>query len=596
MGIFPSEMDDELRALRSRLDALADKASRNTSRADATDKKLTAMVTEIGEMMQELRHFTGMVSRLTILTESRSHAHFLAEQLELDFGSYSRARELATAMLRAAGDQELWSETRAEALPILERTALKYWLPGAALAFAAWRGDDRREAERRTREAILLDDDRSSMFFALQSLRYGRPTAEAWLRRYFDAQDPATMDPDAAGLFFSACEGGLGPGCRRAAYQAAEKWAASSAQDGNDGEFATRWEQFLQARAATPDPEAFPLLRKYSPSWKNIEKALEWSALQDGIGSFYRGLADPAAPRELAPAVFDPEHMLEKLMREYQDDEAPLRREYMLSRMAVEENGDMDAAIARLNREWPLKRSGEAFSALLMNIVNGGSAYSPETFRLSLVLSRRWLEPAFERLQAAGKADIPDKVAIVVNGWSGESARGENESDLLASYSRHNHEWESGDKKPLWMEERFILPAIVAIVLILLTLSTVILPLLAIGAFGYYFHSQMKKLEAEREKENQRREEQHKEGMATISACLAEIAAFRRLVAAKTRESEEVRALMQNLSPVPVGLESSLQANAPSWPASPGGAFLPDWDIVPPVLDVKKRLNPGEGA
>lgn len=489
----------------------------------------------------------------------------------------------------------MWKQALAEAAPVLEKTATAYWLGGAALSFAAWLADNRPEAERRAREAVLLNDGRASLFFFLLSWRYVRPVADDWLRRYLDTQVPVDIDPVAADLFLAACEGAFGSGGRRAAHQAAEKWVTYPLPENGDAEFGATRKRFLLSRAGAAKRDAFPLLRKYSPSWSGIEAGLDWAALQDGVASFYKEMTDTDASQQqdrvIAPS--DPDFIMERRLREYMDEEGQLRRECRMSRLVVEYNGDMDAAAERLEREWPPTGNGCVFPVLLMDIVSGEKTVSPDTFRLMLALSRPWLNSAYERLEKDGKAAIPEKVSLTLNGWSGETARGENESDLLASYSRYceDRHYVEPDRKPLWMEERCYIPAIMAILVTVLTASTILIPLIALGGFGYYFYTLMKGKEVDRASVGIAAEERRREEMATISACVAEVAAFRRQMTVTVREGENLRDRLKNFA---LGRVSIQYTDLPesTRPAPPVGVSPPAWDIAPPPMEARRKTDP----
>lgn len=438
------------------------------------------------------------------------------------------------------------------------------------------------------RQAVTASDAAASLFFSLVLLRYRRrETALAWLRRYLATQNPLALGKYAARIFFAAGEGEFGEAGLSAAYRAGEAWVAEeSAEESTDAD-AVDWEAILSAKAEEPDAELFPQLRKYCANWKEAEAGLAWAATQAGIAKFFREMAgdatEPTATDATPPAP-TVSILLGELLAEYHRVEKPLRREYRTSCLLVEERGDIDAANERLEREWPVARRKRLFSGLLAETLHGRRSAPARLTRMAVSLARPRLEEALDAMASRARQTVPQRLSITMNGWTGASENGGNSSDLLASFSRHFDEnlWE--EKNPVWMDEKLILPGAIAAILCLITLPTIILPLMIAGGYGYYFYTRLKQAESGSTVENEQRAERRRELMGTLTGCMEELAAYRRLLALKSRELGDARDALKMLDPLR-GPDLPPHREEPP----PAGALQPPtWDPQPPASEPKR--------
>lgn len=584
------ELKQDIEHLNAQLNALQAQSRESHNRATQAENRLKGMNSEIAELGRELRNFTNTVVRMSVLTESRSNMFLLEQRIEHDFGGYDEVRKAAAGLLRAAGDRTDWEETRPAAGTTLKNAGARYWLAPAAQAFSSWIDNDGVETERRVRQAVTADDAPASLFFGLILLRYRRREAALpWLRRYLATQNPLALDRYAARVFFAAGEGEFGEGGLTAAYRTGEAWMAEESAAERTEADAVDWEAILSARAEARDEESFPLLRKHCANWQEAEAGLIWAATQAGITRFFRETARDEAepsPTDAPPAAPTAPVLLGELMTGYHSLEQPLRREYRTSRLLVEERGDTEAAYERLEREWPVARGRRLFSGLLAEILSGKRPAPARLTRMAVSLARPRLEEALDAMAAAARQNVPKHLSIRMNGWTGESENGANSSDLLASFSRHFDDNPQEEKKPVWMDEKLILPGAIAAILSLMTLPTIILPILILGGYGYYFYTRLKMAETGSAAENQERSEKRKDLMAALSGCLEEAASYRRLLALRSRELGDARDALRLASPA---LGSSVSPPREEEPPPANAMQPPAWDPQPPAMEPKRN-------
>ena len=104
-----------------------------------------------------------------------------------------------------------------------------------------------------------------------------------------------------------------------------------------------QWKNSLLARVESLDSLKYPFLRQYSPTWPQLQQALEGANLHENIFQYLNSiLAQEIVPsKNLAVAV---DQLLDNLVREFDAEELPLRREERFNELIVQTGGDRDKA------------------------------------------------------------------------------------------------------------------------------------------------------------------------------------------------------------------------------------------------------------
>ena len=302
-------------------------------------------------------------------------------------------------------------------------------------------------ADRAVAEAGRRDDEKTSLFFALVGRRIGRFGAtRVWMDRYLGLQDPTRLDRQTVVLVDALANGVFGPEVRAHCAQRIETWVEELAgRAGFVDEQRRQWSEALHSKIPGGDNAArYPHLARYSPTWPDLNIALNRAKLHGVVHEYFRLIFEgpvPPAPN-LAAAV---DELLDKLVGNFDDEELPLRREDELCALIIEEEGDTDAAQSRCALTRVALDEQVSFTQLLTN-----AAMHPETShasratqRFAVALSRQWIKDAHEDLSAGFRAEVPLQVEISIEGWTGQTRKGDNEAELLASLGSHLDELEA---------------------------------------------------------------------------------------------------------------------------------------------------------
>src|SRR5690606_4151841 len=246
------------------------------------------------------------------------------------------------------------------------------------------------------------------------------------------------LDALANGLF--------GGAALTACSEVVDEWlAVLEEQAGFPDEQRKRWAEALDLMTPKLEDPEYPTLRKYSPTWAGLEAGLASARRNQVILSFFEDLftGEIVVPSSLATAVDD---ILDSLVRNYDDEELPLRRKERYHQIVIEvdqlpgrASGKKVEVDRRFQTESEALEEETSFAALLTN-----SAMYPERYgatkatqRYAVSQSQSWIISGFNDLTARDRARVPTVVELRCGSWKGTSTDGSNEPELSADLQRH---------------------------------------------------------------------------------------------------------------------------------------------------------------
>lgn len=406
---------------------------------------------ELQDLAAQFAAFVAADLQAKELARAQARQIRLRQELDKKFGHHDEVRRHVTGILQAADLRIVRQDTVATATESLMLSAPRYWLAPALVALAAWLRDDKALAERAVAEAIRRDDEKTSLFFALIGRRAGRPgVTRVWLDRFLGQQDPSKLDRQTVVLVDALANGVFGPEVRGECARRVESWVAELAdRAGFVDEQRANWRAALQSKTpSTDNTKRYPHLVKHSPTWQALDGALDAAKLHGVVHEYLRSIFDGAlTPSANLKAAVD--GLLDTLVQNFDDEELPLRREDRLCELIIEEEGDKDAAERRNDLDREVLAERVSFTQLLTNAAMHPEAsnVSRATQRFAVALSREWIKDAHEDLTATARAAVPLEIAIEIDGWKGQTRKGENEAELLQSLAAHIDERERAEVK-----------------------------------------------------------------------------------------------------------------------------------------------------
>lgn len=311
-----------------------------------SDLRLTS--DELRQLRQEFAEFVAQAERTALVQQSETKIGTLKAELDRQYGHYDVVRRTSTGLLQAFDIGNVTNEVaRAVSEELMIQTP-RYWLAPAIVALSAWSLDNQEIAEKSVQEAYARDQNKTSLFFALILRRQGRSdSAVRWLRHYFSSLDPSALTREFAVILEAASYDAFGPAGQQLLTDRMSEWCSElrNRPEIVEAQIDT-WIEECTVESQTLDDAVYGVLAQLSPQWTSVKAQLEAASALPRVKDKYTVIRnfDSELPKVLEDLLDD---ILDDLVREYDDEELPLRREVTYHEAIVEERGDRERAEAR---------------------------------------------------------------------------------------------------------------------------------------------------------------------------------------------------------------------------------------------------------
>lgn len=524
------------------------------NQVEGVGQELSCTRSELAKLEQLVRDFIAADAKAKELQLAETRQVKIRQELETKYGYYGEVRRQATGILQAADISIVRRETITSATEELMLAAPRYWLAPALVALAAWLNNNQSLANKALAEAIRRDDEKTSLFFALISRRAARTAACCtWLDRYLGIQDPTRLDRQTVVLIDALASGIFGPEVRGQCAQRIEGWIEELSQrSGFVEEQRQQWTVGLQSKIPNGNnQQRYTYLSQYSSTWQQLNGSLNSAAIHAVVHEYFSKIFDGAIPPSpnIQAAVDD---LLDKLVKNFDDEELPLRRDERLCQLIIDEHGDRAAATGRYNLESKALDEQISFTQLLTN-----AAMHPETShasratqRFAIALSRNWIKEAHLDLTASIRASMPMKIDLTIEDWQGQTQNGENESELVPSLENHVEQRKDLALREVKLQVKHWAALVIGAGLMLMGLPKLQWIELALGAGGliWFFSakSDVNKAKAKIAADFAKLKDQ---SVQVLKAALAEVVEWRRDFKKRDAVATDVTELLDAISP-----------------------------------------------
>lgn len=507
------------------------------------DDKLEDLYTKFNEFIQNDAKVKEIQLAETRMVKVR-------QEIEKKFGHYDELRRHTTGILQAVDTGIIRMDTIKTATEELMLNAPNYWLAPCLVSLSAWISDNKTLAERALNDAMKRNDEKTSLFFALVSRRIERYDAcEAWIRRYFEMQDPYNLEREMVVIIDAYSSGLFGPDNKSECGEKIIKWLKEVKDNDEIVEVQRKkWREYIKSKKTKGNHDQYKYLSKYSNTWNSLEESLDNSKLHEGLMTYFRGIFDGEI--EVSPnVVVALDDLLMKLVTEFDKEELPLRNKELELECIIEANGDKNAAMNLVSRKKDALKEYVTFAQLLTNISisREETKASKLTQRLAVSLSKEWVIDAYGDVTMEYRSKVPSEIEIAVDDFKANTLEGENEKEIVDSFVAMVTDKENDElKRQKFGVGDYILSIVLGVVGIGTLLSGVgVAILLFVGGYIYY----RKKVIKKRKVEIGEKYENYKDnGIQLIKAILAEVVDYRREFKANDNKFDESLNYIKGLS------------------------------------------------
>lgn len=514
---------------------------------------------EVGALAREFQNFVQLQVRANTKSNAQQRLIQIRQELEKRFGHYDIVRRTTTGILQADDLGIVKKDTISSATEELMISTPGYWLAPCLVALAAWINDQPELAEKAVREGIKRNDEKTSLFWALICRRADRKSAALkWTQRYLANQDEENLDRKTVIILDAFASGLLGSDSEGVVSKQMGEWLEHLADKPGFIEQQTQqWSEAINLKRKPLESDDYTYLRKYSKTWPALQDVMEGAMLHAEIFRYFTDIFNQESSTDSLKVQLD--EILTNLVTEFDEEEAPLRKEEKYNQFIVDFDGDEDRARQHMNIEQTAFEEHKDFTQLLTDAAMKpeSSHSSASTQKFAIALSKEWVSNAYNDIIASNRMKIPHEIEINIDTFNDKTTDGQNENELISKFQALVDREEENALLQCVLSgfEKFCLyggAAIGAIGLIMLIVGSGLLGIIAIiagiGMIINHF-SKKQKIETNRQNISAQFEQKRKNGIQIIRATLAEVVDFRVEFAEKDRESQKVIDFLEQISP-----------------------------------------------
>lgn len=529
------------------------------SRVDQVDSRVQYVCSEVAKLAEEFRKYVDEQTRVNNLSISQQRLIQLNQEIEKRFGHYDNVRRTTTGILQADDLGIVKKDTITNATEELMLSTPGYWLAPCLVALAAWINDQPTLAEKALREAIRRDDEKTSLFWALVCRRADRKGAALkWTQRYLANQDEENLDRKTVVILDAFASGLLGSDSEGLVSKQMGQWLEHLAdKPGFVEQQISEWSDAINLKKRPYDASGYTYLPKYSNTWPALNSVMEGAALHADLLSYFMDIFDQEVSTESLKEQLD--EILSSLVTDFDQEEAPLRKEQKYHQFVVDFKGDVGRADQHMRIEESAFDEHKNFTQLLTDAAMKpeSSHASASTQKFAIALSKDWIRTAYDDVVAKNRMNIPHEIEINLDGFNAKTTDGQNEAELVNNYTAmvNRQEQDALAACVLTGFAKFCLfggIAIAIIGLIMMLCNSIFLGLIAIiagvGMVINHF-SKKKAVDANRKALSAQFAKKRKNGVQVIRALLAEVVDFRAEFAQRDAESQKVVDFLEQITP-----------------------------------------------
>lgn len=547
-----SAIDNNLRRINNNLDVL-------DSNVGTVNDNVKIVYDEVGALAREFRDFVQMQIKANAKSNSQQRLIQIRQEMEKRFGHYDIVRRTTTGILQADDLGIVKKDTISTATEELMLSTPGYWLAPCLVALAAWINDQPDLAEKALREAIKRNDEKTSLFWALVCRRADRKGAALkWTQRYLANQDEENLDRKTVIILDAFASGILGSDSEGVVSKQMALWLEHlAAKPGFVEQQTSQWSDAINLKKKPYNASGYTYLPQFSKTWPQLQEIMEGAELHATILDYFTAIFDQEASTDALKVQLD--EILTSLVTEFDEEEAPLRKEEKYHQFVVDFEGDEARAQQHMAIEQTAFEEHKDFTQLLTDAAMKpeSSHASVSTQKFAIALSKEWINNAYNDVVAANRMRIPSEIEINMDDFNDKTTDGQNEQELLQRFNAMIDDQQAKTLAQCTLSgfEKFCLwggIGIAAIGVIMLLASNIFLGLIAvIAGLGLLInhHSKKKALDVNRENIKKQFAEKRDVGTQIIRAFLAEVVDFRAEFAQKDAESQKVTDFLEQISP-----------------------------------------------
>jgi len=499
------------------------------------------MEEKVEGLNNEVKSLVKEIQETTIITNARQSIMYNNDQIEKKYGYYDKVRRITESLLQSIENSNISVNAIRNLRQDLILNNPNYWLANALACLTAWVTNDRENTEKELKNALLKDEEKTSLFFCLVNLKLKRTdTSINWLNKYLNNQDPSNLSSDFITILDLVSSGVFGNEEKTIVLNKIRDWFIRLNQDPTiQTNQVNKWKEYIKENEDTV--VKLPCLEVFSKEADLLKTNLiTTSSYQNVLDNFSSITNNNYTNKSI-------DDIISNLIYEYETKEQEYQKDNLKNRLIIECNGNREQADKLFKKQESIYLNRVDLVSLLTNIIMYKDLFkvSNETQKLALALNKKYIIDAYEEIN---KSIYTGPITIETDGFTTTTNDGTNVQEIEDNLNVHlNSIFNQEDKDILLILLGINILGIIGIFVTMNSkiLSGIIIVLLIIGNLVFFA-----KLGKRKQLRDQGKSILGKKISDTLEKTLAEAMDYSNMIKDDQKKYEELKAYLTNINPV----------------------------------------------
>lgn len=435
-----STLENNLQVLANNLGTVSENVNTVNGHINEVEGQVHTVKNDVKSLEEEIKSFMVEIKQGTIVSNARQTILMAEADYNKKYSHRDEVRRKVNGLLQSVDINAIKKSTIES---ISEETLVNtpdYWLSPALVALCAWYTNNKPLAEKALKEAMVRDDEKTSLLFCLIHLRANRiDTSMKWLNRYLSMQDPTKMESKIITVLDAVTSGAFGLSAKKACLEKINDWILElNSYHEIKKEQKERWEKYFREQLEPIDDDEFPYIEKYVMESDSVKKIVSISRAQKSITRNFKTIMEEKQLSALS-SINKIDSLLHDLVFNYDKEELLLKRDIQKNKHIIEENGDVAKALEQFSKtSIALEQENNFYNHLTsVAIENSAMPSSINTRKLAISLSRNFIIDGYKNISNIDSIEALPDLTITINEWTALTKSGENEIELKRNLEQH---------------------------------------------------------------------------------------------------------------------------------------------------------------
>lgn len=547
-------IEGNLNAVANSLKGMSNNIGTVSQYVNKVDNRVNDVSAEVKSLSEQIRDFMNDTKNLNVVSNAKQSIVLDNQEIDRKYSHYDEIRRQVLGILQASDMDFIKNSTIST---MSEENILKapnYWLARALMALSSWLNNNPEIANKALKEAMNIDDEKTSLFFSLIGIRSKKMNVlYTWLSRYLSMQDPSKMEKKIITVLDMYASGVLNIDGGKLLMNNITTWCKElNNLNGIKEQVHELWVKFFKRKLNEiyiSDSE-YPYLNEKCANWSVMKSSLQLVKLNNLIYNFFSEILN-TSNKEFTYMNNQVDELINDLIYNYDNEESELRKDILKNKLIIEEDGDVKKAYERFDDISFGTEKVNNFYVQLTNIIqnpNYVNTYS-QTRKIAIVILKDIIINAYMEVTNEVMNQARPNFSIKIADWEGLTSDGKNEKSVIDSLYNYI---DSVMKKELFGEEKVNYKIIISIGLIVLGIvlgfafSYYLLVICLIGLI--YGGIELNNINNDKKVKMKRIRDVKKNAGIVISNCMAEVINYNKVWQDNTEKHQSIITLLSNLN------------------------------------------------